>query len=278
MMKAKPVRKPALKQKKAMASGGRCGRYLTNGFADPLRNYAGAYSSKEVKPPPAASVLRKASASHRPKRDSSTKELIFPDFPEFRPNLTPAEVMKLGSFGGTYFRDIYSAPAGKVFRGESVYKELPYKDWGWVAGKGITIPDGVTVATNLPANGFKAGRGAQKRFEPAEMLTATDYHVSQNRFGVKCGGSLDMWESSGWINASDPYGWFQWYCRFYEGRRLDKKEDQRQVQRWLNSAGPKGRFRNQLLNKCKAEGASRRDARVSPVIRQTLQHWGLEMK
>ena len=38
-----------------------------------------------------------------------------------------------------------------------------------------------------------------------------------NKYGVKCGGTLDMWESSGWISAIDPYGWFQWYCRFYLG-------------------------------------------------------------
>jgi hypothetical protein len=85
--------------------------------------------------------------------------------------------------------------------------------------------------------------------------------------------SLGMWESSGWIVSTDPYGWFQWYCRFYRGRRCD--DDARQISRWLKSAGPKGRFRSQLCNKIHAAGTSFDDTSISPVIRQTLWHWGL---
>merc|ERR1712025_882347 len=73
------------------------------------------------------------------------------------------------------------------------------------------------------------------------------YRKHINKYGVKCGGSLGMWESSGWISDSDPYGWFQWYCRFYNGRRCE--DDSRQISRWLKSAGAKGRFRSQLCNK-----------------------------
>ncbi len=50
-----------------------------------------------------------------------------------------------------------------------------------------------------------------------------------NKYKVKIGGNLDMWESSGWITEIDPYGWFQWYCRFYLGRRTS--DDKRQVKR-----------------------------------------------
>lgn len=40
------------------------------------------------------------------------------------------------------------------------------------------------------------------------------YHENVNTYKVKCGGSLEMWEESGWIHKQDPYGWFQWYCRY----------------------------------------------------------------
>jgi len=84
-----------------------------------------------------------------------------------------------------------------------------------------------------------------------------------------------MWESSGWIADSDPYGWFQWYCRFYSGRR--SSDDARQMSRWCKSAGLKGRFRSQLCNKIIAAGTTAGDVKISPVIRQTLLHWGLEV-
>jgi hypothetical protein len=110
---------------------------------------------------------------------------------------------------------------------------------------------------------------------PTTWLTSTLYRDHVNKFGVKCGGSLGMWESSGWIADSDPYGWFQWYCRFYQGRRCS--DDARQISRWLKSAGPKGRFRSQLCNKILAAKAECDDKTISPVIRQTLLHWGLEI-
>lgn len=68
---------------------------------------------------------------------------------------------------------------------------------------------------------------------------------------------------------------YQWYCRFYQGRRCE--DDVRQVQRWAKCAGPKGRFRSQLCNKILAANTSADDPSISPVIRQTLLHWGLEI-
>ena len=56
-----------------------------------------------------------------------------------------------------------------------------------------------------------------------------------------------MWEEKGWIDAQDPYGWFQWYCRFFVGRRTT--DDARQIGRGMGVMGPKGRFRNQLIGK-----------------------------
>merc|ERR1712028_239756 len=75
-----------------------------------------------------------------------------------------------------------------------------------------------------------------------------------------------------WIAAIDPYGWFQWYCRFYMGRR--STDDERQVNRWKSGHGPKGRFRSQLLTKIIVAGGDIDNAKVSPVVRQTCQHWG----
>jgi len=84
-----------------------------------------------------------------------------------------------------------------------------------------------------------------------------------------------MWESSGWICSLDPYGWFQWYCRFFNGRRCT--DDERQISRWNKCAGDRGRFRSQLSNKCLLQGKQADDATISPVIRQTLLHWGFEL-
>lgn len=42
------------------------------------------------------------------------------------------------------------------------------------------------------------------------MLTSQNYNFQINKYKVKCGGSLGMWESSGWISEIDVYGWFQW--------------------------------------------------------------------
>ena len=118
-----------------------------------------------------------------------------------------------------------------------------------------------------------AARDALASTVPAAWIAGLDAAV--NKWRVKCGGSLGMWESSGWISALDPYGAFQWYCRFFEGRR--SSDDARQIARFLGVMGPTGRFRTQLMNKCLAARAAHDDAKVSPVIRQSLQHWAYEL-
>mmetsp|Transcript_5217 Transcript_5217/g.10168 ORF Transcript_5217/g.10168 Transcript_5217/m.10168 type:complete len:137 (-) Transcript_5217:318-728(-) len=84
-----------------------------------------------------------------------------------------------------------------------------------------------------------------------------------------------MWETSGWISSQDPFGWFQWYCRFYLGRR--SSDDERQLKRGMGVIGPKGRWRNNLIAKCARQGKPFDDYTVSPVVRQALLHWGYHL-
>ena len=167
----------------------------------------------------------------------------FKDYPEFTPNLTPGQVLKMGSFGGTYFRPIYSSVTGKNYTAKQAIKDIP-KSWF----KGIDIE---------------------------KMVTSSKYDKKVNKYGVKCGSSLESWEKSNWIVSQDPYGWFQWYCRFYKGRRT--KDDERQIDRWNKLAGPNGRFRRRLMNLCIQKNKKYNDVTISPVIRQVLLHWGYEL-
>lgn len=182
-----------------------------------------------------------------PTRDADGT-LLFADHPEFRPNLTPKEVLQMGSFGGTYFRTIESGVTGQTH--EDAWKELP-ADWL----EGLDIPT---------------------------QVASQHYSEEVNKYGVKCGGSLEMWEESGWITEIDPFGWFQWYCRFYQGRR--STDDERQIGRGNGVIGPKGRWRTNLINKILATVGSSRtleeameDYAVAPVVRQLLQHWGYKI-
>jgi hypothetical protein len=74
------------------------------------------------------------------------------------------------------------------------------------------------------------------------------------------------------MNPQDPRGWFQWYCRFFCGRRTD--DDARQITRWRGVAADTGRFRVQLANRLVRAGLPAASApELSPVICQTLLHW-----
>lgn len=63
----------------------------------------------------------------------------------------------------------------------------------------------------------------------SRYLTSTQYRPDINKYKVKAGQTLSEWEDSGWIREQDPRGWFQWYCRFYLGRR--SPDDGRQIRR-----------------------------------------------
>jgi len=167
-------------------------------------------------------------------------KIKFKDYPDFRPNLTPREMFVLGSFGGTYWRPIDSGVTGKSHKNE----HLKYPKSWW---KGI----------------------------PEEHLTSDTCDVSINKYKVNVGTSLEFWESKNWINKLHPYGWVQWYCDFYQGKRCP--DDERQIQRWKNLAGPKGRFMRFLVTQIIKKGAKWNDETISPKIRQVLQHWGYKL-
>ena len=186
----------------------------------------------------ASSSKKNKEAEAEPSKDKKGC-LVFPDFPDFKPNLTPKEVLQRGSFGGTYFRPIYSSVTKQKYKDEA-WKELPAS---WLEGLNIRT-----------------------------QVASSVYDNSKNKYGVKCGASLEEWENSGWMHKQDPYGWFQWYCRFYQGRRTG--DDVRQVGRWSKCCGPKGRWKNNLISKCAKAGCGFDNFGVSPVVRQTLQHWG----
>lgn len=203
------------------------------------RTHSSSSPKKRLPRPPKRDAKRSGRLTFYSDPDHDDDQLLIK---QFTPNQTPEEVLRAGGFGGTYFRSIVSAVTDIKYNGNDVVAET--LDPSWITG-----------------------------LDKATMLTSATYRPAVNKFGVKCGGSLGMWESSGWIADSDPYGWFQWYCRFYQGRRCD--DDARQIGRWLKCAGPKGRFRSQLCNKILAANTSPDDASISPVIRQTLLHWGL---
>ncbi|KAF8322547.1 hypothetical protein DL93DRAFT_2050295, partial [Clavulina sp. PMI_390] len=167
--------------------------------------------------------------------------LHFESDPHFSPNLTPEEMMRLGSFGGTFFRAFHSSILHDDIPED--YDEFPEE---WYHG-----------------------------LDADSLLTREVYENSVNRYGVKAGQSLADWEKAGWIRAQDPRGWFQWYCRFYAGRR--SPDDGRQIGRWSGVCGPNGRFKKALVKKVVAAGGGGtkwNDEEVAPVLRQTLQHWG----
>jgi len=158
----------------------------------------------------------------------------------FSPNLTPRQMFLFGIFGGTYFREIDSAIVKKHLKNQ--HKEF-------------------TFLQDIP-----------------EAYLCTQLCWSNiNKYGVFSGTSKEFWETKGWIKEQDPYGWVQWYCRFYNGRR--SPDDIRQIKRWMNFAGPNGRFRRHLIKLVNAAGGKKHvnDYSVAPVVRQGLLQWGYEL-
>jgi len=138
--------------------------------------------------------------------------------PEFTPELTPKEMLRLGVFGGKYLTDTRN--------------EFP-KSW------------------------FAGAKLSPRRRDP-----------SLNLFGVDASQPLSVWRKRGWIHPDDPRGWFQWYCRYYLGRRM-QDEDLRQIKRWKAMR----RHVKQIERHCE-----RGDVFCRPRQRQALLHWAYDSR
>ncbi len=89
-----------------------------------------------------------------------------------------------------------------------------------------------------------------------------------NYFRVNASQPLSVWKAKGWIYKDDPRGWFEWYCRYYMGRRIEV-EDRRQIKRWRMMV----RHVSQIRNKCRAG-----DISCNTRQRQALLHWAYDSR
>lgn len=136
---------------------------------------------------------------------------------EFKPDLTPAQMLELGVFGGKYMTDCQS--------------EFP-KSW------------------------FRKAKLSQRK------------NPKLNYFAVDASLPLEAWEKKGWIYRDDPRGWFQWYCRYYMGRRIEE-EDARQIKRWKAIK----RHLAAVRKNCR-----KGDITCRPKQRQALLHWAYDSR
>ena len=137
--------------------------------------------------------------------------------PDFRPELTPKEMLALGVFGGKYLTD---------------------------------------CRDEFPGDWFAAAK-----------LSPAGRDPSLNYFRVDASQPLSVWRARGWIHLDDPRGWFQWYCRYFRGRRM--ADDPRQIKRWKAMR----RHVRQIERHCQPC-----DHACRPRQRQALLHWAYDSR
>jgi hypothetical protein len=108
----------------------------------------------------------------------------------------------------------------------------------------------------FPARWFAGARLCAERHDPR-----------LNCFGVNASQSLAEWRRKGWIHPQDPRGWFQWYCRYYMGRRT--RDDARQIRRWRAI----GRHAAAIRKHCEPGDLDCRRRQ-----RQALLHWAYDSR
>ncbi len=110
----------------------------------------------------------------------------------------------------------------------------------------------------FPKDWFKKAKLCHEKHDP-----------ELNYFGVNASQPLSVWREKGWINEEhDPRGWFQWYCRYYVGRRIPD-EDEKQIKRWRQMR----RHIGQIKKNCRIK-----DEFCRPKQRQTLLHWAYDSR
>ena len=152
------------------------------------------------------------------------------------------------------YRYLLSAPVGRNFHPDFSPELTPRQmlELGVFGGKYMT-----DCKKEFPQSWFDKARLSPKGKNP-----------ELNYFGVDASQSLSMWRRKGWIHTEDPRGWFQWYCRYFMGRRL-VGEDERQIGRW-NAIR---RHLSQIRKNCEPC-----DFHCRPRQRQALLHWAYDTR
>ncbi len=152
------------------------------------------------------------------------------------------------------YRYLCTEPIGRNFDPEFQPELTPREllELGIFGGKYMT-----DCRNEFPTSWFKKARLCTERHDPA-----------LNYFGVNASQPLSYWREKGWIHPDDPRGWFQWYCRYYLGRRMPQ-EDRRQIRRWRAVQ----RHISQIRKNCRPG-----DAACRPRQRQAVLHWAYDSR
>ncbi len=145
-------------------------------------------------------------------------------------------------------------PAGKNFAPDFLPELTPKQmlAMGIFGGKYMT-----DCQNEFPADWYKKAKLDLKFHDP-----------KLNYFGINASQLLSVWQKKGWIHPADPRGWFQWYCRYYMGRRMPEY-DQWQIKRWQAIK----RHIAQIKKNC-----APRDLLCRPKQRQAVLHWAYDAR